>query len=72
MEDMDETTTAPPPDAAFDASRLRTVLELRRPVDDRIVAGVCTGLARYLRLDPVVVRVLLATLSVVGGLGLIA
>lgn len=68
---MDETTTAPTPDATFDASRLRTVLELRRPVDDRIVAGVCTGLARYLRLDPVVVRVLLATLSVVGGLGLI-
>lgn len=72
MADMDETaTTTAPADAGFDASRLRTVLELRRPVDDRMVAGVCTGLARYLRLDPVVVRVLLATLSVVGGLGLI-
>ena len=65
--DMEETT----PDSTFDAARLRTVLELRRPVDDRMVAGVCTGLARYLRVDPVVVRVLLATLSVVGGLGLI-
>jgi phage shock protein PspC (stress-responsive transcriptional regulator) len=71
MTDMDETATAGQTDAGFDASRLRTVLELRRPVDDRMVAGVCTGLARYLRLDPVVVRVLLASLSVVGGLGLI-
>jgi len=71
MTGMDETTTAPPPVATFEASRLRTVLTLRRPVDDRVVAGVCTGLARYLRLDPVVVRVLLATLAVVGGLGLV-
>lgn len=59
------------PDDRFDASRLRTVLALRRPHDDRIIAGVCSGLARYLRLDPVVVRVLLASLSVVGGLGLV-
>ena len=67
---MAGTASTPAPSRAS-IPRLRTVLELRRPVDDRMVAGVCTGLARYLRLDPVVVRVLLATLAVVGGLGLI-
>lgn len=58
-------------DAPFDPARLRTVLALRRPLDDRMVAGVCSGLARYLRLDPVVVRVVLASLTVVGGLGVV-
>ena len=67
---MDE-TTAGPLDAGFDPQRLRTVLALRRPTDDRMIAGVCTGLARYLRLDPVVVRVLMVALAVVGGLGVI-
>jgi len=67
---MDE-TTAGPAHAGFDPQRLRTVLALRRPVDDRMIAGVCTGLARYLRLDPVVVRVLMVALAVVGGLGVI-
>ena len=30
---------------------------LRRPLDDRIVAGVCSGIGRYLAVDPVLVRV---------------
>jgi phage shock protein PspC (stress-responsive transcriptional regulator) len=30
---------------------------LRRPLDDRIVAGVCSGLGRYLAVDPVLIRV---------------
>ena len=32
--------------------------QLRRSRTDRVVAGVCGGFARYLGLDPVVVRVL--------------
>ncbi len=78
MVGMEETTAGPvgagfDPGAepGFDPQRLRTVLALRRPVDDRMLAGVCTGLARYLRLDPVVVRVLIAALAIVGGLGVI-
>lgn len=35
---------------------------LRRPLDDRIVAGVCSGLGRYLAVDPVLVRVGFAVL----------
>jgi phage shock protein C len=31
--------------------------QLRRPLDDRIVAGVCSGLGRYLAVDPVLIRV---------------
>ncbi|GAA3336996.1 hypothetical protein GCM10020358_11660 [Amorphoplanes nipponensis] len=31
--------------------------QLRRPLDDRILAGVCSGIGRYLAVDPVLVRV---------------
>jgi len=36
--------------------------QLRRPLDDRIVAGVCSGIGRYLAVDPVLVRVGFAVL----------
>jgi phage shock protein C len=38
---------------------------LRRPLDDRMVAGVCSGVARYLGIDPVLVRIGFAVLAVV-------
>jgi phage shock protein PspC (stress-responsive transcriptional regulator) len=31
--------------------------QLRRPHDDRIIAGVCSGVGRYFGVDPVLVRV---------------
>ena len=37
---------------------------LRRPLDDRMVAGVCSGLGRYANLDPNVVRVAFAVVAV--------
>jgi phage shock protein PspC (stress-responsive transcriptional regulator) len=37
----------------------------------KVVGGVCGGLGRYFDMDPVIFRVALAVLSVVGGLGLI-
>jgi phage shock protein C len=47
--------------------------QLRRPVTDRIVAGVCSGLGRYLGVDPVLVRVIFAVAVILtGGLALIA
>jgi phage shock protein C len=39
--------------------------QLRRPLDDRMVAGVCSGVARYLGIDPVLVRVGFAILAFV-------
>jgi phage shock protein PspC (stress-responsive transcriptional regulator) len=38
--------------------------QLRRPLDDRIVAGVCSGLGRYLNVDPVLIRVAFAVLAI--------
>ena len=37
--------------------------KLTRPRQDRKMAGVCAGLANYLGLDPTVVRVIYAILS---------
>ncbi|WP_426246920.1 PspC domain-containing protein [Nocardioides sp. LHG3406-4] len=44
---------------------------LTRSQDDRMVAGVCAGLARHLGLDPTLVR-LLTVLGVVFGFGSVA
>jgi phage shock protein C len=38
--------------------------QLRRPTDDRIVAGVCSGIGRYLGVDPVLIRVAFAVVTV--------
>jgi phage shock protein PspC (stress-responsive transcriptional regulator) len=44
----------------------------RRSVSDRKVAGVCGGLAKYLGLDPTLVRVLWVVLTIVSfGAGVI-
>ncbi|MEV4346058.1 PspC domain-containing protein [Actinoplanes sp. NPDC049596] len=36
---------------------------LRRPTDDRVGAGVCSGLGRYFGVDPVLVRVAFVVLA---------
>jgi len=43
---------------------------LYRPVDDRMLAGVASGLARYLGVDVLLVRIALVVLCFVGGIGL--
>jgi phage shock protein C len=40
---------------------------LTRSKSDRIVAGVCAGLARYFNIDPVIVRLLFVVLVVFAG-----
>lgn len=45
---------------------------LMRSVDDRVVAGVCGGIAEYLDTDPTLVRVVFALLAVFAGGGLLA
>ncbi|HUJ07681.1 MAG TPA: PspC domain-containing protein [Streptosporangiaceae bacterium] len=44
--------------------------ELYRPIDDRMLAGVASGIARYLGVDAIVVRIVLAVLAFVGGAGI--
>lgn len=60
------TTTAEPSSQTINQSRTP---ELRRPVEDRMVAGVAAGIARYLGTDVTVVRIVLAVLTLVGGAG---
>jgi phage shock protein PspC (stress-responsive transcriptional regulator) len=60
-----ETSGAAPPPAA--APR-----RLYRRTDDRVIAGVASGLADYLKVDPVLVRVGFIALTVLGGAGILA
>jgi phage shock protein C len=46
--------------------------QLRRSRDDRMIAGVCGGLAYYLGVDPVIVRVAAVVLALTGGAAVIA
>ena len=45
---------------------------LRRSTSDRVLAGVCGGLGRYLGVEPVLLRVAAVVLALANGLGLIA
>lgn len=71
MNDTQQSPTASGPDDDFDAKKLRSITDMRRSKDDRIIAGVCSGAARYLNIDPVVVRVVLAVLTFAGFAGVI-
>ena len=43
---------------------------LGRPVEDRVVAGVAAGLARYLGVDVMIVRIAFVVLTVFSGAGI--
>jgi phage shock protein C len=47
------------------------VKKLYRSRRERIIGGVCGGLADYLEMDPTVVRLLFILLALLGGPGLI-
>jgi phage shock protein PspC (stress-responsive transcriptional regulator) len=72
---MNETQDRPDEGATqqdeFDPRRLRTIVDMRRSSDDRMLGGVCAGAAKYLNVDPVVVRVVIAVLTFVGLSGVI-
>src|SRR3954453_21967332 len=59
-------TTEQPTAAAQPARRLY------RTRDERVMAGVCGGIARYFNIDPVLVRVGAVALAFLGGAGLLA
>jgi phage shock protein C len=40
--------------------------KLYRSTDDRLLAGVCGGLAKYFNIDPTLVRVIFVVLALVG------
>jgi phage shock protein PspC (stress-responsive transcriptional regulator) len=45
-------------------------MALRRPVRGGVVAGVAAGLARYLGVDVMIIRIAFVVLTVVGGAGI--
>jgi phage shock protein C len=50
-----------------------SVRQLRRSRSDRMLAGVCAGIANYLRIDPTLVRVGFAVLAIITwGIALLA
>ena len=63
MTDAETTPTSqePPPQRRFLRSR-----------DDRILGGVCSGLAKYFNIDPTIVRIATVALVFLGGTGAIA
>jgi phage shock protein PspC (stress-responsive transcriptional regulator) len=60
------TTTADANPQAMEQSRPHP---LRRPVHDRMLAGVAAGIADYLGADVTIIRIVLAVLAFVGGAG---
>jgi phage shock protein C len=58
----------PPPGSPAPAQRAA----VRRSRSERVIAGVCGGLGRYLGIDPMLLRVAFIILSLANGLGLIA
>ena len=42
-----------------------------RDTDNRIIGGVCAGMAAYWSIDPIIPRIILAALVLAGGLGLL-
>jgi|SRR5271165_4469729 len=79
-----DTTTTPPQEDQFAArygpgrqaadpqtpglpTRLRTLTRRR---DDRMLAGVASGIAGYVGIDALLVRIAFAVLTVVGGVGI--
>ncbi len=70
MNDTQQSRTAGPDDD-FDPHKLRTITDVKRSTDDRMVAGVCSGVAKYLNIDPVIVRIVIAVLTIVGFAGAI-
>lgn len=60
---IDDMTTADTPTGAE--------RRLTRAREGRIIAGVCQGAARYFDIDPVILRIILAVLTVFGGAGVV-
>ncbi|MHA6794256.1 PspC domain-containing protein [Pseudonocardia bannensis] len=64
--------SAPAPAPATRAPTGPELRRLRRSRRDRMIGGVCGGLARHLDIDPVLLRVAAVALALSGGLGVLA
>ena len=48
------------------------IRRISRSRDERMLAGVCGGIARHLGIDPVLVRIATVVLATMGGAGIVA
>lgn len=71
METTDTTTeTTSHFETGEEARTVRGSLPLRRPVHDRMLAGVAASIADYLGVDPTIVRIAIVVLTFIGGAGI--
>jgi phage shock protein C len=54
-----------------DERRVGMEKRLQRSRDEKMIGGVCGGLAEYFRVDPTIVRALLVIVTLLGGAGVI-
>ncbi|PIY17483.1 hypothetical protein CO112_00870 [Candidatus Dojkabacteria bacterium CG_4_9_14_3_um_filter_150_Dojkabacteria_WS6_41_13] len=47
------------------------VIRLTKSISDKVICGVCGGIAEYLTIDPVLIRLLFVILALSGGSGVI-
>jgi phage shock protein C len=67
---MNTTTANPQADNPQTDQHARPFAQpLCRPLEDRMLAGVAVGIARYISVDVTFVRIALAVLAIVGGAG---
>ena len=63
-----DTNSGPRTDSPFGTQAGRN--HLRRPFQGRMLAGVAAGAARYLGVDPVIIRIAFVVLTFAGGAGI--
>ena len=68
-QDDTHTTDAPPAGPRYELP-FGSSSALRRPFQDRMVAGVAAGVARHFGVDVTIIRIAFAVLTVVGGAGI--
>lgn len=74
MDDMNQTSVDPNDGSAHSETQpppYQDLDRLRRSVSDRYIAGVAGGLGRHFDIDPTIIRVLLAVLTLFGGAGVL-
>lgn len=72
MTDNDTGYAAPPPGYAPQPPATNTPRPpLRRPAGDNVLGGVAAGIARWLGIDPILVRVAFVVLTIIGGSGIL-
>jgi phage shock protein PspC (stress-responsive transcriptional regulator) len=67
---MSYTSPSPDPGPRVTREQMRDLSTLRRASDQRMVAGVAEGLSRHFDVDPILIRVVLAALTLFGGAGI--